>query len=86
MQEKLPPRLCSEIKLFDLCSLEKCSHNNGRFCVNPVMLERFESISESEDRFPVESYCDSESEDFEESESSDFYSDEMTEDDEVERN
>lgn len=82
IQDKLPPRLCSEIKLFDLCELEKCLHKDGRFCINPLMLERFEGISESEARFSTEYYCDDESEDSEDPESSDFYYNDMDDDEE----
>jgi len=80
IQETLPPRLCSEIKLFDLCSLDKCSHKDGRYCTDPLMLERFEGISESEARFSTEFYGEEESEDSEDPESSDFYYDDMEED------
>lgn len=52
-------RLCSEIKLFDLCDLESCAHGEGRFCTNQEMLERFERISE-DDR-PMERYLDEDS-------------------------
>jgi hypothetical protein len=45
-------RLCSEIQLFDLCDLEKCTHKNGRFCTNTDFLARFESIAEDDLRDP----------------------------------
>lgn len=47
-------RLCSEIKLFDLCEQESCVHREGRFCTDPEMLDRFERIAE-DDR-PVARY------------------------------
>ena len=46
-------RLCSEIQLFDLCDLERCSHKQGRYCTNGELLTRFESISEKNDARPV---------------------------------
>jgi len=48
--EELPQRLCSEIQLFDLCDLDRCSFKEDRFCNNPEMLARFEAIAEPEDR------------------------------------
>jgi hypothetical protein len=47
--DKPVQRLCSEIQLFDLCSLERCSHKEGRFCTNGELLTRFERISEKDD-------------------------------------
>ena len=41
-------RLCSEIKLFDLCELEKCRFKSDRFCTDPEMLARFEAVAEPE--------------------------------------
>jgi hypothetical protein len=81
-QEKMLPRLCSEIKLFDLCLLETCVHRDGRFCTNPLILEKFENISESEARFPSECCWSDDSDDCEETESSGFYYDDMADDDE----
>lgn len=43
-------RLCSEIKLFDLCTLEQCSFKIGRFCSNKETLAHFEAISEEDGR------------------------------------
>jgi len=43
-----PRRLCSEIQLFDLCDLESCKQKDGRFCMNPDLLDRFEKIVEHE--------------------------------------
>jgi len=48
----LPQRLCSEVQLFDLCDLEKCHHKIGNFCTDPLLLSRFEKISEDEIRSP----------------------------------
>jgi len=45
-------RLCSEIQLFDLCDLERCSHKEGRFCTDGELLTRFERISEKDDTRP----------------------------------
>ena len=50
--DSLPQRLCSEIQLFDLCDEVSCHHKNGRFCTDPVLLSRFEKISENELRIP----------------------------------
>jgi hypothetical protein len=53
--EEKPRRLCSEIQLFDLCTKEKCNKKDGRFCLDEIMLAKFENISQ-EDDFPVEQY------------------------------
>jgi hypothetical protein len=45
-----PPRLCSEIQLFDLCDLDSCRSKSGRFCTNQDSLVRFEKIADSEER------------------------------------
>ena len=45
-------RLCSEIKLFDLCELDDCSYREGRFCNDRRMLESFEKIADVEQRVP----------------------------------
>jgi hypothetical protein len=50
-----PRRLCSEIQLFDLCTKEKCGAKDGRFCLDEILLAKFENISQ-EDDFPVEQY------------------------------
>jgi hypothetical protein len=42
-------RLCSELQLFDLCDLKRCSHKEGRYCANGELLTRFERISEKDD-------------------------------------
>lgn len=47
---ELPRRLCSEIKLFDLCELERCRYRDGRYCNDPEMIARFEAAAEPEDR------------------------------------
>ena len=45
-----PRRLCSEIQLFDLCELERCTFKDDRFCTDPEMLVRFEAEAEPEER------------------------------------
>lgn len=70
--EILPQRLCSEIQLFDLCSLDSCTHKSGRFCTDPALLGRFEKITEKELRI-TESCV---SEEFDNSESDDGYGEE----------
>lgn len=65
--EMLPQRLCSEIKLFDLCDVDVCNHINGRYCTNPELLSRFEKIAENElkvpGRFVSEEFDDAEADD-----------------------
>jgi hypothetical protein len=46
-------RLCSEIQLFDLCDLERCSHKQGRFCTRAELLARFEQIAEEDECAPL---------------------------------
>lgn len=48
--EELPRRLCSEIQLFDLCDLARCSFKDGRYCTHADLLARFEAVAEPEDR------------------------------------
>jgi len=48
-----PQRLCSEIQLFDLCELERCTYKDGRFCTDPRLLAKFEAISDDEDERPA---------------------------------
>lgn len=71
---KAPPRLCSEIRLFDLCELDSCTARDGRFCTDPQLLRRFEAIAEkdetSSDRF-------SDVDELDEDELSDDYDDEQ---------
>ncbi len=43
-----PQRLCSEIKLFDLCDLDQCGFKSGRYCSNHDMVSRFEKIADEE--------------------------------------
>ncbi len=71
---ELPRRLCSEIQLFDLCELEKCSFKNGRFCTNPDLLARFEALEEPEER---PAYCNDDDDD----EQDEPYLEEFEEDD-----
>lgn len=47
-QNTPPPRLCSEIQLFELCELDSCGYKNGRFCTDEDLLSRFEKIAEDE--------------------------------------
>ena len=54
--KKTPQRLCSEIQLFDLCSLDKCSFRDGRFCADTRLLKKFEAIADEEDERPVASH------------------------------
>ncbi len=48
--EELPRRLCSEIQLFDLCELTRCSFKDGRYCTHADLLVRFEALAEPDDR------------------------------------
>ncbi|MFZ3207461.1 MAG: hypothetical protein WA140_01330 [Geobacteraceae bacterium] len=51
------PRLCSEIRLFDLCQDEDiCSHKDGRYCTKGDILARFEAIAEDDDPSPEQQY------------------------------
>ena len=54
-----PQRLCSEIKLFDLCDLDRCRYKTGRYCSNDELVSRFEKISEDEIS-PPQRYIDEE--------------------------
>lgn len=74
--EELPRRLCSEIQLFDLCDLERCSFKDGRYCTHADLLARFEALAEPDDR-PVNRFDDDDEEDGEES-----YPEEHEDDDE----
>lgn len=49
----LPQRLCSEIQLFDLCDLEKCSFKDGRFCTDARLIKKFEAIADEEEKRPA---------------------------------
>ena len=42
-------RLCSEIQLFDLCSLNECGKKEGKFCTDEDLLLRFNEISNDDD-------------------------------------
>lgn len=55
--DELPRRLCSEIQLFDLCELTRCSFKDGRFCTHADLLARFEALAEPDDR-PAQRYDD----------------------------
>lgn len=61
-QNNPPQRLCSEIKLFDLCDLDSCSYKRGRYCSNEEVVSRFEKISE-EEFSPPQRYIDEELDD-----------------------
>jgi hypothetical protein len=69
--DSMPQRLCSEIQLFDLCSLSTCRFKSGRFCSNPDLLERFEKINDAELRLPQQ-YQDEELDEDEDSDRDDF--------------
>lgn len=73
--EDLPRRLCSEIQLFDLCELIRCSFKEGRFCTHADLLARFEALAEPDDR-PARQYDDDEEDDEEA-----LYPDELDDDD-----
>ncbi|UFS70438.1 hypothetical protein LPW11_21535 [Geomonas sp. RF6] len=76
METKEPVRrLCSEIQLFDLCSLENCRQKEGRFCTNKEAIEKFEAIQEEDtsSQYLAEEY------DEEEDEASDYEADEYEE-------
>lgn len=73
--EELPRRLCSEIQLFDLCDLERCSFKDGRYCTHADLLARFEAVAEPEDR-PAQRFDDDEDDDEEQ-----LYPEEREEDD-----
>jgi hypothetical protein len=78
----LPQRLCSEVQLFDLCTLDSCCHKVGRFCSDPVLLRRFEKIADDELRSP-ERYVFEEPDDSETDDGDGYDYDEV--DDELER-
>ena len=42
-------RLCSEIQLFDLCSLNECGKKEGKFCTDEDLLLQFNEISNEND-------------------------------------
>jgi len=46
---EFPQRLCSEIQLFDLCERVDCVFKRERYCTDPAMLAKFESISDDDD-------------------------------------
>ena len=74
--EELPRCLCSEIQLFDLCELTRCSFKDGRFCTHADLLARFEALAEPADR-PAQHYDDDEDDEEDEQ-----YPEEREEDDE----
>jgi hypothetical protein len=71
-----PHRLCSEIQLFDLCELERCTFKEDRFCTDPELLARFEAVAEPEDRPALHFNSDEDDEDEDE-----FYLDDLEDDD-----
>lgn len=80
-----PPaqRLCSEIQLFDLCSLESCQFKQRRFCTNMGLLAKFESIKEEDEQNALV-YEDEEIDDDAEAESDfDDFDDSFDTDDEI---
>lgn len=82
-QNNQPPRLCSEIQLFDLCDLDSCDFKTGRFCSNQELLSRFEQIAE-DDLSPPQRYIDEELEEGDELDDYDADDGEFTDDDEHE--
>lgn len=64
----LVQRLCSEIQLFDLCALSRCSFIEGRFCTNKELLKKFEDISEDDAVQKVEPYIVDEDDEFSDNE------------------
>ena len=48
-KKEFPQRLCSEIQLFDLCEKADCVFKRGRYCTDPAMLAKFESINDDDD-------------------------------------
>jgi hypothetical protein len=58
-KEPNPPRLCSEIQLFDLCAMDVCGHKDGRYCTKGDILAKFEAIlDEDESRSPEQFMAD----------------------------
>jgi hypothetical protein len=55
-EEEAPPRLCSEIQLFDLCARDVCGHKKGRYCTKEDILAKFEAILDEEDRRSPEQF------------------------------
>ncbi|MDY0301322.1 MAG: hypothetical protein RBQ99_07030 [Trichlorobacter sp.] len=45
-EKPMVKRLCSEIQLFDLCELTRCSFKVNNFCTDPALLEKFEAIED----------------------------------------
>ena len=56
--EQNPPRLCSEIQLFDLCDMDVCRHRDGRYCTKGDILAKFEAIKEEDERSPEQYLAD----------------------------
>ena len=55
-KEPNPPRLCSEIQLFDLCAKDVCGHKDGRYCTKGDILAKFEAIMDEDDRRSPEQF------------------------------
>ena len=68
-------RLCNEIQLFELCELERCGHKRGLFCTSTELLNRFEAISEEDERPPAEGFMSDELDDWSEADEDDVYDD-----------
>ncbi|MDR3581392.1 MAG: hypothetical protein P4L44_15635 [Oryzomonas sp.] len=83
--DKPVQRLCSEIQLFDLCDLERCSLKEGRYCTNGELLTRFERISEKDDTRPVSDPYLSEGPQDEEEADDDVYGDGLSDRDDDDR-
>lgn len=72
-------RLCSEIQLFDLCELEKCSFKSGKFCTDLNLLQKFEQIKEEDEAVIVHVPQDFVSDDEEAELDDELYDDELDE-------
>ena len=55
-QQPNPPRLCSEIQLFDLCVKDVCGHKDGRYCTKGDILAKFEAIMDEVDKRSPEQF------------------------------
>ncbi|MEI8354612.1 MAG: hypothetical protein WCG31_00700 [Deltaproteobacteria bacterium] len=80
-EENLPRRLCSEIKLFDLCTKNLCGSKDGRFCLDKGILAKFETISEEDIDYTEQLMID-EAEDFEDSDYTEYEEDAYDDSDE----
>ena len=52
--DEFPKRLCNEIKLFNLCSLNDCKNKDAKFCTDQNLLLIFNNIcNQDEDQIEV---------------------------------